>query len=209
MSLQRIPVLYFASSLLLGVLCSTSAFGQISGRQASWVLAHKADIANKTVDYIKTLSTSKDPASKGPAIKGTALKTSREDYSDVADLISAKPEEWEFFSRDRGILIAIHVDARPYSRILTYGPEVVAEAAEKVIRQDPGQEMRIAGHIQVVFIEPDLNNASARYAHRNDCRVLYMNASGGQNGVWFSAPPQAPAFMSMPATFGPVTCNCR
>jgi hypothetical protein len=141
------------AGLFFAVVCNV-ACGQISAQEGKWVVAHGADIQSKCTDYIKTKYGDSRGESAGDSTEESAGKSTGESAFENAELVrivTTAPSSWEFYSRDRGILIAI--DAGPDVSLATRssGTFKIARAAEAVIRQE--RDMAIADRVMVIFID--------------------------------------------------------
>jgi len=134
---MRIAPFITAAGLILAVVCDVAS-GQISAPEGKWVVAHSADIASKCADYIK----SKYSESKS--------ESAFED-AELVRIVTAAPSSWEFYSRDRGILIAIDAGTDVSLAVRNSGPSKIARAAEAVIRQE--RDMAISDRVMVIFID--------------------------------------------------------
>lgn len=134
---------------VVGFLVATAcdvACGQISAQEGQWVISRGADIASKCADFIKTES--------GDRTGGEVFEN-----AELVRLVTADPASWRFYSRDRGILIAIDVSADVSSTIRNSGGAEIARAAERVIRQE--RDMAIADRVTVVLIDPAAHENAA------------------------------------------------
>jgi hypothetical protein len=163
---MRIMSVSAAACVLIAVV-SNIACGQISAPEGRWVVAHGADIASKCADYIKTeYKDSKE---------GSAFEN-----AELVRIVTAAPEAWQFYSRDRGILIAI--DAGPDVSLATRksGPSKIARVAEAVIRQE--REMAISDRVMVIFIDPAVQESTTQQSHY---RPIYSSPiDSGSQSVW-------------------------
>lgn len=132
--------------VFLSLACNV-VYGQISAEEGRWVIARGADIATKCAEFI----TSEHADREGGSVFQNA---------ELVRLVTAAPSSWRFYSRDRGILIAIDVTADVSSTVLNSGGAKIARAAEAVIRQE--REMSIADRVTVVFIDPATHKLRAK-----------------------------------------------
>ena len=191
---MRIMSVRAAACVIIAVV-SNIACGQISAPEGRWVVAHGTDIASKSADYIKTeYKDSKE---------GSAFEN-----AELVRIVTAAPAAWQFYSRDRGILIAI--DAGPDVSLATRksGPSKIARVAEAVIRQE--RDMAISDRVMVIFIDPAVQESSTQQSHY---RPIYSSPieSGSQAGWGSVAHPAEIApwsgFSTGISTSQP--CDCR
>jgi hypothetical protein len=142
---MRIMPVRVATCLLIAVVCDV-ACGQISAPEGKWVVAHAADIASKCADYIKTEYGDSNGESAGDSKGGSAFEN-----AELVRIVTAAPSSWEFYSRDRGILIAIDAGSDVSLATRSSGPSKIARVAEAVIRQE--RDMAIADRVMVIFID--------------------------------------------------------
>ena len=149
MQIIRLVPLAAIVGLFFATACD-SACGQISAQEGKWVVSRGADIASKCADFIKT--------EYGDRTGGAVIEN-----AELVRLVTADPGSWRFYSRDRGILIAIDVSADVSSTIRNAGGAKIARAAEKVIRQE--RDMSITDRVTVVFIDPAAHELAAQRSH--------------------------------------------
>lgn len=102
---------------------------------ASAILVDSADLGERIREQIN-----------GPTgTKNSVIRGVRGDLDD--------PSQWRFYSRDRGILIAITVKRNLYYAEKQAGELAIAEIIERLIQQK--NDVSVAGGIRVIFIEPD------------------------------------------------------
>lgn len=142
---MRIMPFRTAACLIIAVACDI-ACGQISAPEGKWVVAHGADIASKTADYIKTEYGDSNGESADDSKRGSAFEN-----AELVRIVTAAPSSWEFYSRDRGILIAIDAGSDVSLATRSSGPSKIARVAEAVIRQE--RDMAIADRVIVIFID--------------------------------------------------------
>lgn len=177
-----------AVGLIFAAACE-AAWGQISAEEGRWVVARGADIASKCADYVN--------AEYGAKEGGLDLQD-----VELVRIVTAAPSSWRFYSRDRGILIAIDVGSDVSATMLRQGPSTIARAAEKVIRQE--REMSIADRVMVVLIDPV---AREHFRQTPQCHALYAPAIPTGQWCWESA--TAPVGIGAPASISPQACGCR
>ena len=124
------------------------SFGQISSREGQWVLANGNDIATKTADFMK--------AEYGQARESAEVIQN----ADLVRLVTDDPSSWRFYSRDRGILVAVDAGSDVSRATYLHGPGMVARSIEAIIRQERG--LAIKGHVTVIFIDPALRELDER-----------------------------------------------
>jgi hypothetical protein len=187
---MRIMPVRAAACLLIALVCDV-ACGQISAPEGRWVVAHGADIASKSADYIKTEYTDSK--------EGSAFEN-----AELVRIVTAAPAAWHFYSRDRGILIAI--DAGPDVSLATRssGPSKIARVVEAVIRQE--RDMAISDRVMVIFIDPAIHESSTRQSHY---RPVYSSPieSGSQSGWGYGMNPVGIAPWS--GVSNSQACDCR
>jgi len=149
MQSMRFVTLVAVVGLLFATTCD-SACGQISDQEGKWVVSRGADIASKCADFIKT--------EYGDRTGGAVFEN-----AELVRLVTADPASWRFYSRDRGILIAIDISADVSSTIHNSGRAKIARAAEAVIRQE--REMSITDRVTVVFIDPAAHELAAQRSY--------------------------------------------
>lgn len=136
---------------VVGILIAAApdvASGQISAQEGRWIVANGKAIATKTADYMKTeFGQPREPA--------MAIQT-----ADLVRLVTADPTSWRFYSRDRGILVAVDVDADVSSVTSLHGPDAIARSIEAIIRQE--RDIAIKGKVTVVFIDSELRELDER-----------------------------------------------
>jgi hypothetical protein len=125
--------------MLLGALALGSylsaAPASIPQDVAATILADSADLGERIRDQL-----SGQTGTNNPGIRGI-----RADLED--------PSQWRYYSRDRGILIAISVKRNLYYADKQAGELAIAEIVERLIQQK--NDVSVAGGIRVIFIEPD------------------------------------------------------
>lgn len=150
---MRIMSFRAAACLLIAVVCDV-ACGQISAQEGKWVVAHGADIASKCADYIKTEygdSNGESTDDSNGESAGDSKGASAFENAELVRIVTAAPSSWEFYSRDRGILIAIDAGSDVSLATRSFGPSKIARVAEAVIRQE--REMAISDRVMVIFID--------------------------------------------------------
>jgi hypothetical protein len=199
---MRIMPVRAAACLLIVVVCDVAS-GQISAPEGKWVVAHGADIAAKCADYIKTEYGDSKGESEGDSKAGSAFEN-----AELVRIVTAAPSSWEFYSRDRGILIAIDAGPDVSLAIRSSGPSKIARVAEAVIRQE--RDMAIADRVMVIFIDPALREIGMRQSYY---RPTYSPPiqSGSQWGWGSPVHPVGIAPSSaFPAGFSnSQACGCR
>jgi hypothetical protein len=150
---MRITPVRAAACLLIAVVCDVAS-GQISAQEGKWVVAHGADIASKCADYIKTeygdSNGESTDDSKGESA-GDSKGRSAFENAELVRIVTSAPSSWEFYSRDRGILIAIDAGSDVSLATRSSGPSKIARVAEAVIRQE--RDMAISDRVMVIFID--------------------------------------------------------
>lgn len=149
MHILRLIPLGAIAGLLFATACDV-AYGQISAQEGRWVVSRGADIASKCADFIKT--------EYGDRTGGAVFEN-----AELVRVVTADPSSWRFYSRDRGILIAIDIGADVSSTLQNFGRAKIARAAEAVIRQE--RDMSITDRVTVVFIDPAAHELAAQRSH--------------------------------------------
>ncbi len=181
--MMRVLPLGAVVGFLLAVACDR-AHGQISAQEGRWVVDHGNDIASKTADYIKSeYSPQRNPAA--------AIQT-----ADLVRLVTADPASWRFYSRDRGILVAIDAGTDVSLSTLRNGPATIAQSVEAIIRQE--RAMAIKGRVTVVFIEPELRELDERCQQYTP--TFFRTPSSGAVASGFATGPLSPSDSA---------CGCR
>jgi hypothetical protein len=128
------------------------------------------------------------------------------DADDLLAIVTRDPSSWQFYSRDRGILIAIDAPRRLSLGVYAAGRERVAEAAERVILQEQG--IPITDRVTVIFMEPARDDCHERAARLAAARFSLLSDSAIVSGG-----SVVPAFSGMgSSSFGDhqrESCSCR
>jgi hypothetical protein len=189
----RVPICAVAG-IILAAACDVAS-GQISVQEGRWVVSQGGKIASNCIEYLKTEY-------------GDSKGESAFEDAELLRIVTTASSAWEFYSRDRGILIAIDAGPDVPAVIRNSGASKIARAAEAVIRQE--REMAIADRVTVIFIDPGLREIGMRLSQPRS--VPLSPIQGGTHVGWeYGSRPVGIGSLTSPSAVitAHEACDCR